>query len=231
MRRIYSDNAKLDNLLSVLFVVCIFFDSNMEKPVEHNQLAEQNRSQVLSDLYEEFQGVKAQNSAFERRLARIESAIEGLTRNIRRLIPTEPFVEEDLTTVDKFITDYIQSHSSANEEHEVDIEGVKSNWNYFVAQKGGYDEVLYMTMQDLLNLGEDSVQFLIFLAEKRHQEVVESVKQLQEEFQKQEGNQLQQHFKNLWELHHNLLKKKMVRTWKEEVFLNAFNTFISWLQQ
>jgi hypothetical protein len=84
-----------------------------------------------------------------------------------------------------------------------------------------------MTMQDLLNLGEDAVPFLLFLTEKRHQEVEESVAQLQEEFQKQEGNQLQEHFKNLWELHYNLLKKKMVRTWKEEVFLEAFDAFIS----
>lgn len=198
--------------------------------MERDQTSEQNWNSMLSELYKEFQEVKTHNSKLERRLLKIESAIEGLSLNIKALIPEDSSIERDLETVDKYITEYIQAHSE-EQEHDIDIEGVNSNWNYFVAQKGGFDEVLYMTMLDLLKLSENSVELLTFLFEKRKKEVDETLHQLQEEFQRLEGNKLQQHFKNLWALHHDLLKKKMVRTWKEEVFLEAFETFISWLQR
>ena len=198
--------------------------------MEQDQESKQNWETILGKLYQEFHHVKIHNTKFERRLVRVEAALDGLARNIQALLPEESSVETDLETVDKYITDYIQAHA-AKKNSDVDIEGVNSNWNYFVAQKGGFDEVLYLSVQDLLSLGDDSVQFLTFLCERRKQEVEDTVDQLQEEFEKLQGNQLQQHFKSLWELHHSLLKKKMVRTWKEEVFLDAFETFISWMQQ
>lgn len=198
--------------------------------MDQDKARKQSWKTVLEKLYQEFQAVKVHNTKFERRLVRVESALEALARNIQVLLPDESSVESDLQTVDKYITDYIEAHA-VKKGSQVDLEGVNNNWNYFIAQKGGYDEVLYLTVQDLLSLGEDSVEFLTFLCERRKQEVEETVTQLQEEFAKLEGNQLQQHFKSLWELHHSLLKKKMVRTWKEEVFLEAFETFISWMQQ
>jgi len=87
-----------------------------------------------------------------------------------------------------------------------------------------------MTMQDFLKLGENANDFLIFLRGKRDEEVKESLRHLQTEYENLGGHQLQQHFTELWELHHSLLKKKVIRTWKEEVFLEAFDAFLIGLQ-
>ncbi|MBD3307829.1 hypothetical protein GF339_15460 [candidate division KSB3 bacterium] len=185
------------------------------------------------DLKQELQIVKAHNVELEDRLVRIETIVEKLTRHVKTLTSPQQ-IESTHETIDKYITDYIQERLD-EEQHEVvedlDVEGVETNWHYFVAKKGGYDEVLYMTVQDFLTFEKDPVQFLAFLLKKRDEEVSESLQHLQTEYGKLEGHQLQQHFTELWELHHNLLKKKLIRTWKEEIFLEAFEAFLSWIQK
>lgn len=201
----------------------------MDKAVENEQ---DLQNQLQSQFTEVFNDFKKYLVKLERRLARIETTMENLTTNIHVQDSSLSF-DSPHDTIDKFITEHIQERLAKKEEEDtnIDIEGVKSNWNYFVAQKGGYDEVLYMTVQDFLKFDYDPVEFLIFLLEKRNEEVKESLQHLQVEYENLEGNQLQNHFTELWELHHNLLKKKVIRTWKEEIFLEAFEAFLLWLQE
>ena len=199
----------------------------MDKSSKRDQALEQEKDALLFELFEE---LKKHLVKLERRFAKMESTLEGLNQSVKKLDPSQP-VETTHDTIDKFITEHIQERLSQEEEDGVDIEGVNSNWNYFVAQKGGYDEVLYMTVQDFFNLESDPERFLAFLIGKRDEEVRESLLHLQTEYGKLEGNQLQKHFTELWELHHNLLKKKVLRTWKEEIFLEAFEAFLAWVQK
>lgn len=111
-----------------------------------------------------------------------------------------------------------------------DGDDVSSHWNYIIAKKGGYNNILYTTTQELLELGEDGIAFLEFLAHKRDIEVRDRLEQLQAEYQRLQGNQLQEHFQELWKSHYLLLKSKQSRTWKEDIFLAAFDAFIAWIQ-
>ncbi|MDY0093836.1 MAG: hypothetical protein RBT80_14175 [Candidatus Vecturithrix sp.] len=198
----------------------------MDKAAEHNHNQQQALQTQLTEIFDEF---KEHLAKLERRLTRMETTIEEFVRSVHIHDPSQS-IGASHETIDKFITEHIQERL-AGEDHDIDVEGVQSNWNYFVAQKGGYDEVLYMTVQDFLNFNGDPVKFLSFLLEKRTEEVKESLKHLQSEYENLEGNQLQTHFTELWELHHNLLKKKVIRTWKEEIFLEAFEAFLLWIQK
>lgn len=198
----------------------------MEKAAEHDQ--QQTVQTQLTEIFDDF---KKHLVKLERRLARMESTLEELSDNLRTHDPSQS-VGASHDSIDKFITEHIRERlAGKEEERDIDIEGVQSNWNYFVAQKGGYDEVLYMTVQDFLNFDYEPVEFFSFLLEKRTEEVKESLQHLQTEYENLEGNQLQKHFTELWELHHNLLKKKVIRTWKEEIFLEAFEAFLLWIQE
>lgn len=203
--------------------------------MEQDQLSEQNESSQIHELHKELQKVKAHNAELEDRLVKIESILEILTQSLETLSSPHPIdtmpddTRDAQETIDEYITEHIQERLS-EQNHEVDTEGVSTNWNYIVAKKGGYEEILYMTVQDFLSFEKDPVEFLTFLLEKRNEEVKESLHHLQEEYGKLEGHRLHKHFTQLWKLHHALLKKKAVRTWKEEVFLEAFDAFIAWLQ-
>ncbi|GAK59761.1 hypothetical protein U27_06746 [Candidatus Vecturithrix granuli] len=200
----------------------------MDKAAEHDHDQQQTVQTQLTELFEDF---KTHLAKLERRLARMETTFEELRDSFRIQNPSQT-VGASHETIDKFITEHIQERLAGKEkERDIDIEGVQSNWNYFVAQKGGYDEVLYMTVQDFLNFDDEPVEFFSFLLEKRTEEVKESLQHLQTEYENLQGNQLQKHFTELWELHHNLLKKKVIRTWKEEIFLEAFEAFLLWIQE
>lgn len=202
----------------------------MDKAAQYDHDQQQTVQTQLAELFEDF---KTHLVKLERRLARMETTLEELRDSFRIEDPSQSLGDSH-ETIDKFITDHIQERLAGKEkdkEHDIDIEGVQSNWNYFVAQKGGYDEVLYMTVQDFLNFDDRPVEFFSFLLEKRTEEVKESLQHLQTEYENLQGNQLQKHFTELWELHHNLLKKKVIRTWKEEIFLEAFEAFLLWIQE
>ena len=111
-----------------------------------------------------------------------------------------------------------------------EIEEMGSNWNYIIARKGGYNNLLHITIQELLELGEDGADFLRYLTQERTVEIQHRLQQLQAEYQRLQGNQLQEHFQELWKSHYILLKNKQSRTWKEEIFLAAFDAFIAWVQ-
>ena len=78
------------------------------------------------------------------------------------------------------------------------IDGAYGPWEYVIAQKGGYNHVLYTTIRDLFALSEDPVQFLAFLVQKRDAEIKEQLEQLQAEYKRLKGSQLQEHFRELW---------------------------------
>ena len=200
----------------------------MDNAAEHEQDLQHQGQTQLAEVFDDF---KKYLIKLERRLVRIETTMENLMDNIQ-VQDSSVLFDSPHDTIDKFITEHIQERLAKKEEQsDIDIEGVKSNWNYFVAQKGGYDEVLYMTVQDFLNFEYNPEEFLSFLLEKRNEEVKDSLQHLQVEYENLEGNQLQNHFTELWELHHNLLKKKVIRTWKEEIFLEAFEAFLVWIQE
>ena len=199
---------------------------------------EEHEKESSSELLEEIRELRRGNAELQDRLSRLESAIYSLLGQMRKMTPASaPDINYD--NIDQFITDQIEQNLAEQEGTENESTGEESfnipeevNWEFFVAQKGGFDEVLYMTVQDFLGFSEKNpAQLVNFLTQKRDKEVNESFQHLRTEYENLDGNQLQNHFTQLWELHHSLLKKKIIRTWKEEIFLEAFNEFISWLQQ
>jgi hypothetical protein len=185
----------------------------------------------LQNIKAQTEEVKAQTANYDHRLAELEGTIKELAKDIKKLIilrtveakderPDEE-VKEQAPDIDK---------SDNKDDKKSDAEEISSHWNYVVAKKGGYNNILHVTIQELFKLGEDSVQFLTFLAQKREDEIRQQLEQLQAEYKKLQGSQLQEHFGELWKSHYSLLKKKRSRTWKEEIFLDAFDTFIDWLQ-
>jgi hypothetical protein len=183
---------------------------------------------LLLTLREELQMIKAQNTQHELRFARLEDTIEDLARDIKKLIVLQAFE----TTEGKPDKESKKQSPSVDlsDDNEVDIDGLSSNWSYLVVKKGGYNNLLHTTIRELFEFGEDPIQFLTFLVQKRQYEVKQRLEQLQAEYQKLTGSQLQEHFRELWKSHYILLRKKQTRSWKEEVFLEAFDAFIAWLQ-
>ncbi len=177
----------------------------MDKAAEHNHDQQQALQTQLTEIFDEF---KEHLAKLERRLTRMETTIEEFVSSVHIHDPSQS-IGASHETIDKFITEHIQERL-AGEEYDIDVEGVQSNWNYFVAQKAVTMKCFYMTVQDFLNF-YDPVEFLSFLLEKRTEEVKEKAsKHLQSEYENLEGNQLQTYFTELWELHHNLLKKKVI---------------------
>ncbi len=186
-------------------------------------------------ILKEMRELQEESAGIQDRLSRIETTLHSLLGHVKQLIPNGSF-DANYVNIDQFITEQIE-HSLTEQKSlksAVPLSPELSenrNWEFFVAKNGGFDEILYMTVQDFLALKDiNPVQFVIFLAQKRDKEVDEGFRRLRAEYRKLEGNQLQSHFTKLWEQHHSLLKKKVIRTWKEEIFLEAFNKFINWLQ-
>lgn len=204
----------------------------MEKSAEHIAILGKNDDTALVEILKALRELKADNLKVQQRLAKIETTIDRVAQD-RSAVPPQSG-GNNYDAIDKYITEQIQSglEHESREDGEADDES-DPNWNYFIAQKGGFDEILYMTVQDFLNLDrkKDTAQLLKFLLQKRNDEVKESFEHLRTEYDNLEGHQLQKHFTELWELHHNLLKKKIIRTWKEEIFLEAFDEFLTYLQQ
>lgn len=204
----------------------------MEKSAEQIAILSKNDDAALVEILKALRELKAENLKVQQRLAKIEATIDRLAQD-RSVVPP-PSGGNTYDAIDKYITEQIQSglEHESREDGAADDES-DPNWNYFIAQKGGFDEILYMTVQDFLNLDrkKDTAQLLKFLLQKRNDEVKESFEHLRTEYDNLEGHQLQKHFTELWELHHNLLKKKIIRTWKEEIFLEAFDEFLTYLQQ
>ena len=184
---------------------------------------------LLLTLREEVQFVKTQMTEHGLRLTQVEETLQELVKDIKKLVvlrtgeiqaehPAEP-AKSSPPGLDPNATD------------EFELEGVDSHWNYLVASKGGYNNILHLDIQALFRLSEDPIRFLEFLVQKREHEMKQRLQQLQAEYQKLQGSQLQEHFQELWKSHYMLLKKKQTRTWKEEVFLEAFDAFITWIQQ
>jgi len=191
---------------------------------------------LLLTLCDELQNVKAQTANYEnyeQRLAEIEDTIKDLAKDIKKLVilrTVETKGDERDEDVKKQAPDKQTPDIDQGDEKKIDVDEISSNWNYVVAKKGGYNNILHVTIQELFKLGESPIQFLAFLAQKRDHEIKQQMKQLQAEYKKLQGSQLQEHFGELWKSHYSLLKKKRTRTWKEEIFLDAFDTFIDWLQ-
>lgn len=181
---------------------------------------------LLLTVRDELQAMKMQT---DHRLTELETTVKTLAIDIKKLVV--------LRTVEtKGEGSEIKSSppSPKKPEHVVttaaEIEEMGGNWDYFIAKRGGYNNLLSQTLRDLLEMGGESVNFLTFLVQKREYDIRQQVQQLQAEYQKLKGSQLQEHFRELWKSHYTLLKHKQVRTWKEEVFLSAFDAFIEWLQ-
>ncbi len=206
----------------------------MENVAGRDKALGQNDTHVLTELLHEIRDLRSDSTKLQRRLLRIESTLDSVSQDVKQL-GLLPSAETNYDSIDKFITEQIQGGLTQEEgeepEHEEEA-AEETNWNYFVARRGGFDEVLYMTVQDFLDIEKkDPAQLLVFLLQKRDDEVEESLLHLKTEYGNLEGNQLQNHFTELWELHHNLLKKKIIRTWKEEIFLEAFDKFLQWIQR
>ena len=206
----------------------------MEKTQQDTAAWKQENEGALVEILKTLRELKSDNIKLQQRLSRIETVLEhaGQEAKTPEISPTG---EANYETFDKFITAQIQSGLDEESREHADpvLSDADTNWNYFIAQKGGFDEVLYMTVQDFLNVDRkrDASQLLAFLLQKRNKEVEESFQHLKTEYENLEGHQLQKHFTELWDLHHSLLKKKIIRTWKEEIFLEAFDQFLKWLQQ
>ncbi|PIE35718.1 hypothetical protein CSA56_03115 [candidate division KSB3 bacterium] len=201
---------------------------------EWDQALEQNDTRVLTELLHEIRDLRSDNTKLQRRLLRMESTLDSLSEHVKQagLLPS---ADINYDSIDTFITEQIQSglaQQEADRLEENEEAGDGMNWNYFISQRGGFDEVLYMTVQDFFSIEKQNpAQLLAFLLQRRDAEVEESLQHLKKEYENLERNLLQDHFTELWELHHNLLKKKIIRTWKEEIFLEAFDKFIRWIQQ
>ena len=175
--------------------------------------------------------IKDQTANYEHRLAELEDTVKELAKDIKKLVilrTVEAKDEKPDGEIKKQAPDIDKSDNK--DDKKIDAEEISSYWNYVIAKKGGYNNILHVTIQELFKLGEDTVQFLAFLAQKREDEIRQQLEQLQAEYKKLQGSQLQEHFGELWKSHYSLLKKKRSRTWKEEIFLDAFDTFIDWLQ-
>lgn len=183
-------------------------------------------------LQNDIQRVKEHTSELESRLEDLEITLKNLIQAMKMANTNQLALKQSAEqSPEQAAQTFMSREKQEIPPAESDMEGLRSAWSYFVAQKGGYDGVLYMTVQDFLNFEAHPVDFLAFLLEKRDNEVQETLEHLQTEYQKLQGSELQQHFRELWELHHNLLKKKIMRSWKEEIFLEAFDAFLSWLQK
>jgi hypothetical protein len=206
----------------------------MNKLSEHDQLPHDDpgsepddSKSFLSWLRDEFQSIKAQNVQHELQLARLEDTIKDLAQDIKKLVTLWILEVND----EDFDGSPRKQHPHVDDSmHQVDVEGITSNWDYIVVKKGGYNNVLYTPVRELFQLEENPVEFLAFLVQKRENDIQQRLEQLQAEYQKLQGSQLQEHFRELWESHYTLLKKKRARTWKEEIFLEAFDAFLAWLQ-
>jgi hypothetical protein len=191
----------------------------------------QNIKSQTEDIKAQTEEVKSQTAHYEHRLAELEDTVKELAKDIKKLVILRTVEAKDKKPdgeVKKQAPDVDKSDDKDNKK--IDKEEMSSHWNYIVAQKGGYNSILRVTIRELFKLGEDSIQFLAFLAQKREAEIRQQLEQLQAEYKKLQGSQLQEHFGELWKSHYSLLKKKRARTWKEEIFLDAFDAFILWLQ-
>jgi DNA-binding transcriptional regulator GbsR (MarR family) len=182
---------------------------------------------LLILLREEFQNLKTQNGQQELRLARLEDTLNALAQDLKKLATLGMSKLQDEHVAGHFkrtspCGEPVPPQNFTNE--------AQGSWEYVAAQKGGYNHVLYTTIRDLFALPEDPVQFLTFLVQKRDTEIKQQLEQLQAEYKKLKGSQLQEHFRELWKSHYTLLKKKQGRTWKEEIFLEAFDALLAWLQ-
>lgn len=206
----------------------------MEKIQQDTAAWRQENEGTLVEILKTLRELKSDNIKLQQRLSRIETTLENVAQE-EKTPENLPTGEANYDTFDKFITAQIQNslEQEAREDAGPVSPDAETNWNYFIAQKGGFDEVLYMTVQDFLNVDRkrDASQLLALLPQKRNKEVEESFQHLKTEYENLEGHQLQKHFTELWDLHHSLLKKKIIRTWKEEIFLEAFDQFLKWLQQ
>lgn len=185
----------------------------------------------LQEIKAQTEEIKAQTTHYDHRLTELESTVKELAKDIKKLVilrTIEVKNEKPDGDVKKQTPDIDKSDSKSDKKS--DTEEISSHWNYVVAKRGGYNNILHVTIQELFKLGEDSVPFLTFLTQKREHEIRQQLEQLQAEYKKLQGSQLQEHFGELWKSHYSLLKKKRSRTWKEEIFLDAFDAFIDWLQ-
>jgi hypothetical protein len=190
---------------------------------------DQFNTALLLTLREELQNVKAQTADYQPRLAEIENTVKDLAKDIKKLVVLRTVETEDKEPDEK-VKKQAPDIDLRGDNKEENAEEISSHWNYVVAKKGGYNNILHVTVQELFKVEEDPVQFLAFLTQKREHEIKQQLEQLQAEYKKLQGSQLQEHFGELWKSHYSLLKKKRARTWKEEIFLEAFDAFIIWLQ-
>ncbi len=206
----------------------------MEKTQQDTATWKQENEGALVEILKTLRELKSDNIKLQQRFSRMEATLERAGQE-PKFSGISPAGEANYDTFDKFITEQIQGGLDREPQDNTDhvAPDAETNWNYFIAQKGGFDEALYMTVQDFLNVDRkrDAAQLLSFLLQKRNKEVDESFQHLKTEYENLEGHQLQKHFTELWDLHHSLLKKKIIRTWKEEIFLEAFDQFLKWLQQ
>lgn len=202
----------------------------MEKTQQEAAWTQENEG-TLVEILKTLRELKGDNIKLQQRLSRMEATLEHANQETKTSgVSLEG--EANYETFDKFITAQIQEGLDRDPAEPLPSDA-DTNWDYFIAQKGGFDEVLYMTVQDFFNVERkrDAARLLGFLLQKRNKEVDESFQHLKTEYENLEGHQLQKHFTELWDLHHSLLKKKIIRTWKEEIFLEAFDQFLKWLQQ
>jgi len=182
---------------------------------------------LLLSMREELQILKSQT---DERFSGLEEIVKSLADDVKKLVVLRSAAHQDATIQEIPPPGKVSPKTAETTKPPVDIEDMSSSWNYLIAKKGGYNNLLYATVQELLELGEDGLAFLAFLAQKRETEVQQRLQQLQAEYQRLQGNQLQEHFRELWKSHYMLLKNKESRTWKEEIFLAAFDAFIAWIQ-
>lgn len=186
---------------------------------------------LLLTMREELQDLKKQT---DERLGRLEDAVAALAEDVKKLVVLRSaktrLRDDDAGTDSGVMPQEPSSDVVPPAESLVDPEDVGGNWNYLIAKKGGYNNLLHIKVHELLELGENGIPFLAFLSQKRTTEIRHRLQQLQAEYQKLQGNQLQEHFRELWKSHYLLLKNKQARTWKEEIFLAAFDAFIAWIQ-
>jgi DNA-binding transcriptional regulator GbsR (MarR family) len=182
---------------------------------------------LLILLREEFQNLKTQNGQQELRFAKLEDTLNELAQDFKKLVALGMSRSDD-----EHVAGHVKRTSPRGEPVPPQnlTDEAQGTWEYVIAQKGGYNHILYTTVRDLFSLPEDPAQFLTFLVQKRDTEIKQQLEQLQAEYKKLKGSQLQEHFRELWKSHYTLLKKKQGRTWKEEIFLEAFDALLTWLQ-
>lgn len=182
---------------------------------------------LLLTMREDLQDLKTQT---DQRFAELETIIKSLADDVKKLVVLRPADSVRGPESDTRVPAKSFAEVEIETDGVADVEDISSNWNYIIVKKGGYNNLLHITVQELLELDEDGVNFLGYLAQRRTIEIQHRLQQLQAEYQRLQGNQLQEHFQELWRSHYILLKNKRSRTWKEEIFLAAFDAFISWIQ-